>query len=194
MTWKQPLCVFLLLLSACASSPKIGYDYDPGANFSTYHTYEWMPGNQEPTGDRRVDNSQLDIRIRTAVGAQLHVKGFTSANDQPDFFVAYSVGLKDMTPDVSTQYLSDGMAGGAFIHSVDTRSPNGPTTGAITPTNDPPSYLTGTLLIDIVDAASKKLVWRGTAAGAVDPGLTSRQRDERIRTIVRDMLSHFPPK
>jgi hypothetical protein len=190
MTWKQPLCVFLLVLSACASSPKIGYDYDPGANFSTYHTYEWMPGNQEKTGDRRVDNSQLDIRIRTAIGAQLHVKGYTSANDQPDFFVAYSVGLKDMTPDVSTQYLSDGMAGGAFIHSVDTRSPN----GAPTPANDSPSYLTGTLLIDIVDAASKKLVWRGTAAGVVDPGLTSVERVERIRQIVRDMLSHFPPK
>jgi hypothetical protein len=86
------------------------------------------------------------------------------------------------------------MAGGAFVLSVDTRSPNGSTTGANTPANDSPSYLTGTLLIDIVDAASKKLVWRGTAAGAVDPGLTSVERDERIRQIVRDMLSHFPPK
>jgi Domain of unknown function (DUF4136) len=193
MTWKQPLCVFLLVLSACAS-PKIGYDYDPGANFSTYHKYEWIERNQEKTGDRRVDNSQLDIRIRTAVGAQLHVKGYTAANDQPDFYVAYSAVLNDMTPDVSTQYYSQGMAGGPFVLSVDTRSPNGPTTGAITPANDSPSYLTGTLLIDIVDAASKKLVWRGTAAGAVDPGLTSQQRDERIRTIVREMLSHFPPK
>lgn len=193
MTWKQPLCVFLLVLSACAS-PKIGYDYDPGANFSTYRTYEWLPGNQEKTGDRRVDNSQLDIRIRTAVGAQLHVKGYRAANDRPDFYVAYSALLNDMTPDVSSRYYSQGMAGGPFVLSVDTRSPNGATTGAIPPANDSSSYLTGTLLIDIVDAASNKLVWRGTAAGAVDPGLTSVERDERIRRIVRDILSHFPPK
>jgi hypothetical protein len=54
--------------------------------------------------------------------------------------------------------------------------------------------LTGSLLIDVIDAASQKLVWRGTAAGEVDPGLTSKQRDERTKVIVQSILSHFPPK
>jgi hypothetical protein len=189
VTWKQPLGLILLLASACAS-PKIGYDYDPGANFSSYHKYEWMQGKQEKTGDRRVDNSQLDIRIRTTIGAQLHMKGYTAANERPDFYVAYYVRLSDMAPDVTSQYLSEGMAGGAFIHSIDTRS----SSNANTEGNDAPSSLAGTLLIDIIDAASNKLVWRGTAAGAVDPGLTSQQRDERIRTTVRSVLSNFPPK
>jgi hypothetical protein len=82
------------------------------------------------------------------------------------------------------------MAGKSFSHSADTRS-----TGAPHPrTGEAQSYLTGTLLIDIIDAASKQLVWRGTAAGEIDPGLTSRERDERIRNIVHEMLAHFPPK
>jgi hypothetical protein len=49
-------------------------------------------------------------------------------------------------------------------------------------------------LIDIIDAASEKIVWRGTAAGEVDPGLSSAERDERTRTIVHKILSHFPPQ
>ena len=57
-----------------------------------------------------------------------------------------------------------------------------------------PPYLAGSLLIDIIDAASQKLVGRGTAAGEVDPGLTSQQRDERTKAMVQNILSHFPPK
>jgi hypothetical protein len=190
MMWKRSLCIFLLLASACAST-KIGYDYDRNANFTTYHTYEWVPGDQAKTGNRQVDTSDVDIRLRTAVAAQLLLKGYqTGGTGQPDFYVAYHVGLKDLTPDFSSQYFSDGMAGAPFVHSVDTRSPS----GVHQVENHPQSYLSGTLLVDVVDAASKKLVWRGTAAGAVDPGLTSQQRDERIRSIVRDMLANFPPK
>jgi hypothetical protein len=46
----------------------------------------------------------------------------------------------------------------------------------------------------VIDAASKKLVWRGIASGEVDPGLNSEERDERIRNVVREMFSHFPPQ
>lgn len=192
MTRIQFVCISLLMASTAAcGSPKIGYDYDSNANFSGYHVYEWMPGNQEKSGDRRADSSDIDIRIRTAVAARLHLKGYTmSVNAQPDFYVAYHLAVKDLTPDTSTQYFSDGMAGKSFSHSADTRS----TGTAHTTSGEAQSYLTGTLLIDIIDAASKQVVWRGTAAGEIDPGLTSKERDERIRNIVHEMFSHFPPK
>ena len=191
MMWR----VFLLSMvigsaAACAASPKIGYDFDRSTDFSAYHTYAWLPGDQEKTGDRRADSSAVDMRIRIAVGTQLRLKGYRALPEgTPDFYVAYHVGLKDNSPHMSTQYYSDGMAGRAFAHSADTR-----TAGKTPPpAAEPPSYLTGALLIDIVDAASQKLVWRGTGSGEVDPGLTSQQRDERTRAIVQKILSHFPP-
>lgn len=192
MICKQPfLAVLLMASAACAPSPKIGYDYDRGVDFSAYHTYDWLSGEQEKTGDRRADSSAVDMRIRFAVQTQLLLKGYRRLSDgKPDFYVAYHIGLKDMTPTVSTQYYSDGMAGKPFSYSADTRS-----TGGEKPTiNEAPAYLTGSLLIDIIDAASNRLVWRGTAAGEVDPGLSSVERDERTRTIVHKMLSHFPPQ
>lgn len=188
------LCFFLAVMwtaAGCAPSPKIGYDFDRNTDFSAYHTYAWMSGDQEKTGDRRADSSAVDMRIRIAVGTQLRLKGYqTLPEGTPDFFVAYHVGLKDSSPSISTQYYSDGMAGHAFSHSADSRSAS----GAAPSLNETASYLTGSLLIDVIDAGTKKLVWRGTAAGEVDPGLTSQQRDERTKAIVHSILSHFPPK
>ena len=184
--------VILWMTMACAPSPKIGYDYDRSANFSAYHSYAWLSGDQEKTGDRRADSSAVDMRIRIAVGTQLRLKGYQALPDgKPDFYVAYHIGLKDSSPSLSTQYYSDGMAGQAFTRAADTRSAGKSTPAANEP---PPSYLTGSLLIDIIDAASQKLVWRGSAAGEVDPGLTSQQRDERTKAIVQSILSQFPPK
>ena len=191
MTGRPFVLAVMWAVAACAPSPKIGYDFDRSADFSAYHTYAWLSGDQEKTGDRRADSSSVDMRIRIAVGTQLRLKGYQALPEgKPDFYVAYHVGLKDGSPDVSTQYYSDGMAGRAFSHSADTRSA-GKSAPAV---NETPSYLTGSLLIDIIDAASQKLVWRGTAAGEVDPGLTSQQRDERTKAIVQKVLSHFPPK
>lgn len=191
-TTRWPLFLAALwMIAACAPSPKIGYDFDRSADFSAYHTYAWLSGEQEKSGDRRADSSVVDMRIRIAVGTQLRLKGFQALPEgKPDFYVAYHIGLKDSAPSISTQYYSDGMAGHAFAHSADTRQ-----AGKSAPAStEAPSFLTGSLLIDIIDAASQKLVWRGTAAGEVDPGLTSQQRDERTKAIVQNILSHFPPK
>lgn len=191
MTWRDFCVAVLWMAAACAPMPKVGYDFDRSADFSAYHSYAWLSADQEKTGDRRADSSTVDMRIRIAVGTQLRLKGYEAlAAGKPDFYVAYHVGLKDSSPNISTQYYSDGMAGHAFAHSADTRTASGSTPAS----NEMPSYLTGSLLIDIIDAASQKLVWRGTAAGEVDPGLTSQQRDERTKAIVQKLLSNFPPK
>jgi Domain of unknown function (DUF4136) len=191
MKWKSLFIAVLLAAAACTALPKTGYDFDRSANFRGYKTYAWVAGEQEKTGDRRADSSAVDMRIRIAVGTQLRLKGYkTLPEGKPDFYVAYHLGLKDSSPTVSSQYFSEGMAGHGFVHSADTR-PVSDHTPAI---NEPSSYLTGTLLIDIIDAESQKLVWRATAAGDVDKGLTSEQRDERTKAIVHQLLSHFPPQ
>lgn len=182
--------IVLAAASACAQA-NVGYDFDPQADFTAYRIYDWLAESQEITGDRRVDNAGTDIRMRTAIGAQLNQKGYKMAlQGPPDFYVTYSLGLHDGTPDVSSRYLSDGMAGHAFSHSVDSRSVDGPRDTA----PRPEANIGGSLLIDIIEATSHRLVWRGTADGKVDPGLTAAERNERVRAIVRDILANFPPQ
>jgi hypothetical protein len=164
-------------IGGCAS-PNIGYDFDRSVNFSHYHTYAWIPRAPEATGDRRVDNSLTDARIRTAIDAQLRSKGYTAAaDDKPEFLVAYHVGINDMMKGISTQNYIGDRASGKYT-----------TVSGIEP------YKEGTLLIDIVDAESKQLVWQASAIAEIGKGLTPTQRDERINGVVRTMLSHFPPK
>jgi hypothetical protein len=49
-------------------------------------------------------------------------------------------------------------------------------------------------VIDIVDAGSHTLVWQASAQAEVDQSLGPKERDERIGTVVRAMLAHFPPQ
>jgi len=179
MRWTRPLYWFLLVASAVAcASPKVGYDYDLSTNFNAYHTYAWVPGEQEVTGDKRIDNSLVDTRIRTTIGTQLRSKGYAApAGGSPDFYVAYHLGVKDMMKETTTKnYIGDR----AY--------------GTVTTVRDVQPYKEGTLLIDIIDARSKKVVWQASALAEVEPGMTPEERDKRINGVVQAMLAHFPPQ
>jgi hypothetical protein len=125
-----------------------------------------------------VDSSLIDSRIRTAIDTQLRAKGYIAVtNSQSDFLVSYHAGLKDLIKGASTQHYIGDRAHGTF-----------------TTTRDIQSYNEGTLLIDIVDAKSQQLVWQAFTQGNVDQSLGPRERDEKVNTVVRAMLSHFPPR
>ena len=179
MRRRLPLFVIhLLVILAACSSHQVGYDYDRGADFSRYRTYAWVSGTQEATGDKRLDTSLVNARIRAAVDAQLRAKGYTaSSNGPPDFLIAYHAGLKDMMKGASTQNYIGDRAHGTF-----------------TTISDIQPYREGTLTIDIVDAASRQLVWQSSAKADVDPGLGPEERDARVNNVVRAMLAHFPPQ
>jgi uncharacterized protein DUF4136 len=170
--------LILATAAAACTVPKIGYDYDRSTNFGRYHSYAWATGGQEQTGDRRLDSSLVDARIRTAIDTQLRAKGFVaSGNGNPDFLVAYRLGMKDLMKGASTQHYIGDRAHGTF-----------------TTTSDIQPYHEGALLIDIVDATSQQLVWQASTKAEVDQSLGPSERDARVNNVVRAMLSHFPPQ
>lgn len=178
MRSRLPLYGFILaaLAGGCVA-PNIGYDYDRSANFSRYHTYAWVSAAQETTGDRRLDSSLLDTRIRGAIDTQLRAKGYLATKTSPDFVVAYHVGMKDMMKGASTQKYIGDRAHGTFTTITD-----------IQPINE------GTLLIDILDAESRQLIWQASAQADIDQSLGPTERDARVSGVVGAMLSHFPPR
>ena len=50
----------------------------------------------------------------------------------------------------------------------------------------------GLLYIDIIDAASKKLVWQGKGTGSLSKG-SPQEREERILSFVTEILGAYPP-
>jgi hypothetical protein len=170
--------MILAVLAGSCATPKIGYDYDRGADFSRYHTYAWVSSAQQATGDRRLDSSLVDSRIRTAIVTELRAKGYIKAtNSTPDFLVSYHAGMKDMMKGASTQNYIGDRAHGTF-----------------TTISDIQPYNEGSLMIDIVDAPSQQLIWQASAQAEIDQNLAPKERDARVHNVVRAMLSHFPPQ
>jgi hypothetical protein len=55
-------------------------------------------------------------------------------------------------------------------------------------------YKEGTLIVDVVDAKTKQLVWRGFATGTVDPDAKPEQRERKLNDAIAQMMAQFPPK
>ena len=56
------------------------------------------------------------------------------------------------------------------------------------------AFPVGTLLLDILQANGKDLVWRGAARTEVDLDLKRPERQKRLEGTIHDLLATFPPK
>jgi hypothetical protein len=51
----------------------------------------------------------------------------------------------------------------------------------------------GGLEVALIDPKDKRLIWRGTARGAIDRNSTPQEREERIREAVEKIFAEYPP-
>jgi hypothetical protein len=143
-------------------------DYDRSANFGQYKTYSW---EQVKTKDA------LDVdRIKNAVNAALAAKGWTKVDSSGDVsIVAMEIIRKQQT--LNTFY--DGFGGGWRWGGF----------GDATTTTE--TYKVGTLVVDLFDTKTKKLVWRGSSSDTL-----SNNSDKNIKNLdkgAEKMFKHFPP-
>ena len=170
----MPACGAILL--ACTSFP-VETDYDPLVQFSELHRYAWL--EREKTGDPRVDNDLLDGRIHRAVDAVLKAKGYeTAALGAADFAITYHLGT-ELKIDVQT-----------YVDPYPYRWQAGPW-HAYTTVRE---YDVGSLVLDIVNASEKRLIWRGTTRAVVELQGTPEEREARARAAVEAILAKFPPQ
>lgn len=166
----------VLALAVGCSSVSVKHDYDPGASFAAYKTYSWLPvptngaSNVKAALER---NTLLDKRIRESVNQQLAAKDYAAEDGNPDFMVVYHVGAQDRIDVTNWGYGYRGWYGAGRV--------------------DVQQYVEGTLILDVIDAKTKQLVWRGSVTGAVDPDATPEKRAQRMNEAIAKMLADFPP-
>lgn len=182
--------ILLVLASilALASTGCVGFsvssDFDPAADFSGYRSWYWLPPS--PTGDPRIDNDLVANRIRRAVERSLAARGFAkTSTGEGDFGVGYH-GFIEGKIDVQTidRYYGYGPGWGYY----------GGGYGGIATETYVDQYDEGTLILDIVDNRSQKLVWRGSTSARVIEDHTPQKRDERAQAAVDAILAEFPPE
>ena len=169
-----------LLLFGC-SSVTVSQDYEMGADFSAYRTFDWALAEQPRTGDIRVDNPLLDARIRSAVERTLVSKGFRrETGGRPDMLLAYHLTIRAKL-EGDTYHTGIGYG----------RWPYWGGAGYETTIRE---YEEGMLVIDIGDARQKKLVWRGTGTRRVIQQASPEKTTEVVNKTVEEILKKFPPE
>ncbi len=163
----------MFLFAAKSSAQQVKTDYDRGANFGQYKTYSWA---QVKTKDA------LDVdRIKTAVNAALAAKGWTQVDSGGDV----SIVALEMTRNQQTlNTFYDGFGGGWGWRRF-----GGGGFGEATTTTE--TYKVGALVIDLFDAKTKQLIWRGTSSDTL-----SNNSDKNIKNLdkgVEKMFKQFPP-
>ena len=176
------ICMFavICLVAGCGSSIQIDNDYDPDANFSSYKTYDWIPQQATATGNAQqaeISNTLLDKRIKEAVNLQLSREGVTRSSNSPDLLVAYHAGIENKV-DVTDW----GYSYGSYYYGYPRRD--------VTVYQ----YQKGTLIVDLIEASSQELVWRGSAQATLLDNPTPEKVAERINSAVGKMFNKYPPK
>ena len=161
---------------SCASIYGVKHDYDQQANFADLKTFDWMP-----VPEKAGINSLVVQRVKKAVNAELQAKGLMMASNNPDFLIAQHLGKKDkvQVTDWGYSYSHYGRYRGGYWGS----------TGVSTY-----EYEEGSLILDFVDAKSKKMIWRGAAKAEVQNIDTPDKSEKLINEVVQEILKNFPPK
>lgn len=145
-------CLIFLLSSVAAQAQKIHITFAKDADFSTYKTFAWAPRSA-------VAHPMLALDIIGAIEDQLTAKGLKKAASNPDLIVQV-YGSIDQD---STFYSNDPLyMGSGGIPPFDP-SLAGPAEMA-SYGNTTVTIHKGELVVDLIGANQKKLVWRGMAS------------------------------
>ncbi len=175
--------VLLLALAACAPYT-IRHDFDPAAPLASYRTYDWYKPKHEKVGDAAPRMGAFnEARVRAAVDRELAAKQVKreTAGD-PDVLLDYYPVYQNRHYTTHTRV---GFGTGGYGWGV--RSSIG--------SSRRHTYKEGTIVLQMVDFKTNKLVWEGVAEGALT-GLAGNPQDAEaaIGKAVRDLLEEFPPK
>jgi hypothetical protein len=147
-------------------------DFDHQANFSQYKTYSWQ--------EIKPADSLWDARIRNAVDAELASKGWTQVDANGDVAI---VAIKTTQTEKTLQTFYDGFGGGWRWRGF------GGFGDATTTEQD---FKEGTLVVDLYDAKTKQLIWRGSAEVAVSN--KAEKNEKNLDKGITKMFKDFPPK
>lgn len=177
--------LFAVCTLAACSTVKVTTDYDHSAVFGKYKTYTLAPSSKGQTL-----SPTSEAALKNAIRTQLAARGITESKaGKGDIAIVPHVFTQEK---VSVQQYTDwgygygaGYAGG-WPYGYGSY---GMWAGAPSTYTDVRNYTQGTLILDVVDTHTKKLVFRGTGTAVVG-GVESNAR--KIEQAVAKMVATLP--
>lgn len=176
---KTRLLLFLLpiaLFSACQTVPQ------PKGSSHGYRSARLVRPHSAPAvanPDDRVNHA-----IQSALASTFHARGFAIQSANADLIVAYLILVQD---NVTTTMINDYFGSGRSAMDIaDFAHERG-----VIRNNKADSYQAGTLVIDIIDSKTGKLIYRDYATRDVTGGLSDAQLKAHADSAVQQALAKF---
>jgi len=164
-----------LALAGCATLTASAH-VERSVNFNDYVTYDWGPPDNLPVGDPRLDNNPFfHDYLEGAIEKRLAGKGYKRVpfGGPPDLLIHYHAAVNQRVE----------------VSSVD--QANGYCYQDCTPRMV--DYEQGTLVVDIVDAKTNRVVWRGWAQDIMNGVIDNQDRlDKQVEDGVGKMMKLLP--
>jgi hypothetical protein len=142
-----------------------------------YFTYDWGARDGLPTGDARLDdNAVFQDYVTGAIDGGLADKGLVRRESKApaDLLVHYHATVERRT-------VVRAPARGDFAHLSDAQAPH------LEP------FDAGTLIVDLVDARTRKLVWRGWIEDTLDGWLHDQEHLKRqVDVSIARLMTRLP--
>lgn len=160
-----------LTLAGCATMAVNAY-VGRGVDFTQYRTYNWDVADALPTGDPRLDNNALfRDYLEGAIERHLAARGYVHVPGQADLMIHYHANVEQR------------------FH-VGERPANCYDRECLPPVFD---YEAGTLVLDMLDGRTNKLVWRGWAEDSLSGVIGNQDRlEEKVEQAVTRMIARLP--
>jgi len=177
---RSVLTFVIIVFAASLAFGKVRVDYDHRAQFSKYKTFMWL---EKP----ETDDPFMESRIVNAVNGQLLKKGLEPVSANADLCIKVTSSVEEI------QTLNTFYSGGGFNNwgwgpgwgwGGGWGGPSWATTYVDT-------SLEATTVVDLIDRATGKQIWRGVGKGHISdkPEKATKKTVERIR----EMFEDFPP-
>ena len=185
------LCIFIL--SGCS-----GYQYysiqSGSASLNKYHTFAWLPPFDTLKRDGYTDIADEKIKEETTM--QLEKRGLLLKAGNPDLLVRYSIGVNNKVKlyEEPVYTYVDGFYPGVvryrhgryFYYSY--RRPFPVYVGSEI---ERIPYKEGTLIIDLIDRQSGRVIWRGYGMGEI---INPEKAIHDIPEVVEGIINKLPVK
>jgi hypothetical protein len=144
-------------------------------NFTEYVTYDWGPPDNLPVGDPRLDNNPFfKDYVQGAIEKKLAAKGYERAvTGEPDLLVHYHASVN--------QRVEVFAADARYGYCYDNCEPR------------IVDYEEGTLVVDVVDRNTSKVVWRGWSQDTMNGVIDNQDRlKKQVDEGVTKMMELLP--
>ncbi|MGH8126902.1 MAG: DUF4136 domain-containing protein [Gammaproteobacteria bacterium] len=168
--------VLLALASGCAAPVHVEYN---NASYAKWHNFAWEVPQQGAVANPILNSGILTTRVEEAVSETLSKAGYHKVDDQKnaDFIVTYHTAMalrQEPQSGISFAYGTYGLG----FNTLFLTQPG------------PQQVQEGSLILDVIDARTKKLVWRGWITKGLNQSNYSQQS---VNEAVQRIFAKFPP-